>query len=143
MQGYLFISILSSLLASYHVASVMIFILLVGTLFLQCTSAATFPTQPALFSNAASPNIDTTAANTSALSSDFPVQYVGPADAGPKVKCDKTYGSNLDRLSCFDAWQRFLWQDTQRRLFAQRGTKDNIEQVLPKRISSRMSLFVF
>ena len=138
-----FLSILTSLLATYHVAGVMYLIPLLITLLLQLASTATTlgsASQPSLFSNTANLNLNTTTAtgaNTSASS----FQYLGPADAGPKVKCDRIYGSNMDRGSCFDAWQRFRWKDTRPQLFAQRGTADKIEQVLPKRISSSMSLF--
>lgn len=133
----------TSLHASYHVASVMHLIPPLTLLTLQLASAANLPgsaNQPTL-SNATPQKINTTAtaANTSALAYDSLLQYVGPADASPKVKCDRIYGSNMDRGSCFDAWQRFQWHDTRKQFFAQRGTVDKIEQVMPKRISSSQS----
>ena len=65
-----------------------------------------------------------------------PLQYVGPPGASTRVKCDKAFGSNMNRLSCFDAWQNFQWQDTRKIVFAQRGMSLHTQKALPVRISS-------
>ncbi|KAL8904287.1 MAG: hypothetical protein Q9171_007103 [Xanthocarpia ochracea] len=66
-----------------------------------------------------------------------PFQYTAPLDADQEVKCSEEYGIDVDPTSCFDAWQRFRWQDERVFTFGQRGLTPKPQQILPMRISSR------
>ena len=73
--------------------------------------------------------------NHSAISSDlFDYHFAAIPHVTPR--CDgRAYGSNLDRISCFDAW-RSLWVGLQRISWGRRGASVYYDMKLPYRWSS-------
>ena len=103
--------------------------------------AATIPGSSDPSTLSINPSNDTTPTNQTIYHAPF--QYTAPLDAGQEVKCSEEYGIDVDPTSCFDAWQRFRWQDERVFTFGQRGLTPKPQQILPMRISSRELVWAF